>query len=303
MGGKFSIAGTVIGVLIIQTLESTILFLGVPSAQSPVFFAVVVIIVVLIQSPRVHAIARDRQPADALGRTVQPRSRQRRSPHEQHHGHARPALAIGSTASHLPEPARLAACRRSPPSRSSSCCSSAPQIYFGNFITPRNMSALLLDNAYLLILAVGMTFVIVTGGIDLSVGSVIAFTGILCAKLLSAGVSPVPGRPRHASWSGPRSACSSASSSSTSTCSRSSPRWPACSSPAGSRSWSASSRSGSRTPASCGCSPPASGSAMVHHADRDPRAARRGRRRLRHAVHPLRAHRSTRSAAASSPLG
>ena len=34
------------------------------------------------------------------------------------------------------------------------------------------MSALLLDNAYLLILAVGMTFVILTGGIDLSVGSV-----------------------------------------------------------------------------------------------------------------------------------
>jgi galactofuranose transport system permease protein len=58
MGGKFSIAGTVIGVLIIQTLQSTILFLGVSSAESPVFFAVVVIIVVLIQSPRVHAVAR-----------------------------------------------------------------------------------------------------------------------------------------------------------------------------------------------------------------------------------------------------
>lgn len=54
MGGKFSIAGTVIGVLFIQTLDSTILFLGVPSAQSPVFFALVVVIVVLIQSPRVH---------------------------------------------------------------------------------------------------------------------------------------------------------------------------------------------------------------------------------------------------------
>ena len=52
------------------------------------------------------------------------------------------------------------------------------------------MSALLLDNAFLLILAVGMTFVIVTGGIDLSVGSVLALTGILCAKLLAAGVSP-----------------------------------------------------------------------------------------------------------------
>ena len=53
------------------------------------------------------------------------------------------------------------------------------QVYFGNFVTPRNMSALLLDNAYLLILAVGMTFVILTGGIDLSVGSVMALTGIL----------------------------------------------------------------------------------------------------------------------------
>lgn len=58
MGGKFSIAGTVIGVLIIQTLNSTILFFGVPSAQSPVVFAVVVILVVLIQSPRVHRTGR-----------------------------------------------------------------------------------------------------------------------------------------------------------------------------------------------------------------------------------------------------
>lgn len=62
------------------------------------------------------------------------------------------------------------------------------QIYFGNFITPGNMSALLLDNAYLLVLAVGMTFVIVTAGIDLSVGSVMAFTGILGASLLGSGV-------------------------------------------------------------------------------------------------------------------
>ncbi|NCT92742.1 sugar ABC transporter permease YjfF [Cellulomonas sp. APG4] len=58
----------------------------------------------------------------------------------------------------------------------------------GDFITPRNLSALLLDNAYLLILAVGMTFVILTAGIDLSVGSVMAFTGILGAQLLVAGV-------------------------------------------------------------------------------------------------------------------
>ena len=65
------------------------------------------------------------------------------------------------------------------------------QMEFGNFITPRNISSLLLDNAYLLILAVGMTFVIITSGIDLSVGSVMAFTGIWLAKLLAGGTSAV----------------------------------------------------------------------------------------------------------------
>ena len=58
MGGKFSIAGTVVGVLIIQTLDKTILFLGVPPAQSPVFFAIVVAVVVVIQSPRLHQAVR-----------------------------------------------------------------------------------------------------------------------------------------------------------------------------------------------------------------------------------------------------
>ena len=57
-GGKFSIAGTVVGVLIIQTLNSTILFLGVPSPQSPVFFALVVVLVVMVQSPRVRQLGR-----------------------------------------------------------------------------------------------------------------------------------------------------------------------------------------------------------------------------------------------------
>ncbi|PKQ25860.1 MAG: sugar ABC transporter permease [Actinobacteria bacterium HGW-Actinobacteria-4] len=58
MGGKFSIAGTVIGVLTVQTLGSTILFFGVPSAQSPVVFAAVVILVVLLQSDLVHRTAK-----------------------------------------------------------------------------------------------------------------------------------------------------------------------------------------------------------------------------------------------------
>ena len=57
MGGKFSIAGTVIGVFTIQTLKSTITFLGVPPAVSPLFLALVVIIVVLVQSKRVRTWA------------------------------------------------------------------------------------------------------------------------------------------------------------------------------------------------------------------------------------------------------
>jgi simple sugar transport system permease protein len=44
--------------LIIQTLNSTILFLGVPSPQSPVFFALVVVLVVIVQSPRLRKFGR-----------------------------------------------------------------------------------------------------------------------------------------------------------------------------------------------------------------------------------------------------
>ncbi len=54
-GGKFSIAGTVIGVFTIQTLKSTITFLGVPPAITPVFMAAAVMIVVLLQSRRIRA--------------------------------------------------------------------------------------------------------------------------------------------------------------------------------------------------------------------------------------------------------
>ncbi len=41
------------------------------------------------------------------------------------------------------------------------------------------------DNAFLIIAAVGMTFVILSGGIDLSVGSVIALTGVITSVLIS----------------------------------------------------------------------------------------------------------------------
>ncbi|TDB74710.1 galactofuranose ABC transporter, permease protein YjfF [Micromonospora sp. KC723] len=47
-----------------------------------------------------------------------------------------------------------------------------------------------IDNGFLLVVAVGMTFVILTGGIDLSVGSVVAMTAMVSASLLRDGVNP-----------------------------------------------------------------------------------------------------------------
>lgn len=56
---------------------------------------------------------------------------------------------------------------------------------FPNMLSTRVIGNLLTDNAFLGIAAVGMTFVIISGGIDLSVGSIIAFTGVLVAVLIS----------------------------------------------------------------------------------------------------------------------
>ncbi|MDZ7603222.1 MAG: galactofuranose ABC transporter, permease protein YjfF [Hoeflea sp.] len=51
-------------------------------------------------------------------------------------------------------------------------------------LSTRVIGNLLTDNAFLGIVAVGMTFVIISGGIDLSVGSVIAFAGVFIAVTL-----------------------------------------------------------------------------------------------------------------------
>jgi D-xylose transport system permease protein len=53
----------------------------------------------------------------------------------------------------------------------------------GNFITPRNLSNLLGQNVYIAILAMGMVLVMVTGGIDLSVGFLGGTAGALAAML------------------------------------------------------------------------------------------------------------------------
>lgn len=61
---------------------------------------------------------------------------------------------------------------------------------FPNFGSLRVLINLFGDNAFLGVAAIGATFVILSGGIDLSVGAVVAFTGIFVASLLGHGYPP-----------------------------------------------------------------------------------------------------------------
>ncbi|MFI7672635.1 multiple monosaccharide ABC transporter permease [Actinophytocola sp. NPDC049390] len=53
----------------------------------------------------------------------------------------------------------------------------------GALLQPGNISNIVVQNSYVLILAIGMILVIISGHIDLSVGSVVAVTGAICAVL------------------------------------------------------------------------------------------------------------------------
>jgi len=63
-------------------------------------------------------------------------------------------------------------------------------VAYNGFFSPQVFVNLLIDNAFLCIVGVGMTFVILSGGIDLSVGALIALTTMVSAALVE-----------HAHWS------------------------------------------------------------------------------------------------------
>jgi ribose/xylose/arabinose/galactoside ABC-type transport system permease subunit len=65
-------------------------------------------------------------------------------------------------------------------------------LLFRNFFTLRVLLNLLTNNAFLGLAAVGMTVVIISGGIDLSVGAVISTTAMVIAILDRAGIGPLP---------------------------------------------------------------------------------------------------------------
>jgi putative multiple sugar transport system permease protein len=54
----------------------------------------------------------------------------------------------------------------------------------GIFFRPVNLTNLVLQNSYVLILAVGMLLCTITGNVDLSVGSIICFVGAICGVMI-----------------------------------------------------------------------------------------------------------------------
>ncbi|MFP4407915.1 MAG: multiple monosaccharide ABC transporter permease [Spirochaetaceae bacterium] len=58
--------------------------------------------------------------------------------------------------------------------------------------SPRNVANIFMQNSYILILASGMVLVIIIGNIDLSVGSIAAFTGAIAAMIYNSGLGLIP---------------------------------------------------------------------------------------------------------------
>src|SRR5713101_5670178 len=55
------------------------------------------------------------------------------------------------------------------------------------FISPLNLTNILVQSSIMAVIAIGMTFVIIGGGFDLSVGSTAALSGCVAAMLMPAG--------------------------------------------------------------------------------------------------------------------
>ncbi|MDO4297339.1 MAG: ABC transporter permease [Lachnospiraceae bacterium] len=70
-GGKFSLAGSIIGAYTIQAITTTLYAIGVSSDQAPVFKAIIVIIIVAIQAPPFKAYFKQRSAKKALTKGVQ----------------------------------------------------------------------------------------------------------------------------------------------------------------------------------------------------------------------------------------
>ena len=72
-----------------------------------------------------------------------------------------------------------------------------------NFYQPQNMLNLLTNNWYIVILGIGVTFLLITGNFDMSVGGVIAMTGVLSVYFCQ-GVERLAQRAGQRAWAAVR---------------------------------------------------------------------------------------------------
>ena len=158
-GGRFYLAGAIVGALFIQALTTTMYMRNVSADVAPVPKALAILAVCLLQSPVIAT----------QGGGPFPRKGVMKLPFSSKY------ISLLATAVVL-----LAL-------YAVGCVS------FPNFGSLRVGVNLVGDNAFLGVAAVGATFVILSGGIDLSVGAVVAFTSILIASLVGNGVHPLRG--------------------------------------------------------------------------------------------------------------
>ena len=149
-GGRVSIAGTLMGALIMQLIRTTLLAWGVPDAMALVVKAAIIVAAVWLQ----HRAARPQ------GRTMQFTSA------------IRDMASIG---------------------RNGVLIALTLLIVFGalrydGFIGAYNLQSVVRYNSMFAFIALGMAFVIISGGIDLSVGSVAALASVVAAHLSQQGV-------------------------------------------------------------------------------------------------------------------
>ncbi|MCA0252865.1 MAG: sugar ABC transporter permease [Actinobacteria bacterium] len=64
------------------------------------------------------------------------------------------------------------------------------ELAYGKILQYSTISNLFINNAHIIIIAAGMTMVIVTGGIDLSVGAIVALSSVAGVMLANAGLNP-----------------------------------------------------------------------------------------------------------------
>ncbi len=69
-------------------------------------------------------------------------------------------------------------------------------LLYRHFFSTLVLGHILADNAFIIIAAIGTTFVILSGGIDLSIGSMIGFVGVVMANLDAVGWHPLASLPR-----------------------------------------------------------------------------------------------------------